>query len=142
VSRLLLDTSAISSLFGGAADVRDLLQEAEEVFLNPVVLAELKTGFRRGKLRMENERMLARLIDSPRVRLASIDEETSERYAVIFDFLRTAGTPIPTNDVWIAATAMQHSLQLVTRDAHFERVPQILTAVLGYGAQGPPSTGA
>ncbi len=142
MSRLLLDTSAISSLFGGGADVRDLLQGAEEVFLNPVVLAELKTGFRRGRLRKENERMLARFIDSPRVRLASIDEETSERYAVIFDFLRTAGTPIPTNNVWIAATAMQHSLQLVTRDAHFERVPQILTAVLGSEAAGPPSTGA
>lgn len=86
--------------------------------------------------------MLARFIDSPRVRLASIYEETSERYAVIFDFLSTARTPIPTNDVWIAATAMQHSLLLVTRDAHFERVPQILTAVLDSGAQGPASTGA
>jgi tRNA(fMet)-specific endonuclease VapC len=141
VTRLLLDTSAISSLFAGRADVRGRLQDAEEVFLNPVVLAELKSGFRRGRFRRENERMLAQFIDSPRVRLASIDEETSERYAVIFDFLRTAGRPIPTNDVWIAATAMQHSLQLVTLDAHFEGVPQILAAVLDSGPQGP-STGA
>ena len=69
---------------------------------------------------------MARFLDSPRVNLIDVDEETARRYAVIFSTLRAAGTPIPTNDLWIAASAMQHGLRLLTADAHFEKVPQIL----------------
>jgi predicted nucleic acid-binding protein len=55
-----------------------------------------------------------------------IDEETSDRYAVIRNSLRKAGTPIPTNDIWIAATAMQYGLTVATTDPHFQKVTQIL----------------
>ena len=67
---------------------------------------------------------------SDRVVVLPVDAETSERYAAILSSLRTAGTPVPTNDVWIAATAMQHGLSVVTTDRHFANIPQILCEVL------------
>jgi tRNA(fMet)-specific endonuclease VapC len=131
VTRILLDTSAYSALLRGhQAETLRQVQEAEEILVNPVVLGELKAGFRRGSRRRKNERELAAFLASPRVRLVSIDEETSERYAAILHSLRTAGTPIPTNDVWIAASAMQHALPVFTADEHFQRVPQILVEPL------------
>jgi predicted nucleic acid-binding protein len=126
MSRVLLDTSGYSAFLRGDASIKRNLQEADEIVVNPVVLGELKAGFLRGKSRGRNEKELARFLGSPRVTVASVDEGTSDRYAAILDGLRRAGTPIPTNDLWIAATAMQHGLSVVTTDAHFLRVPQIL----------------
>jgi predicted nucleic acid-binding protein len=83
-------------------------------------------GFLSGERRAKNQAELARFLESPRVNLIDVDEGTAERYAVIFTTLRKAGTPIPTNDLWIAASAMQHGLRVLTRDAHFAKVPQIL----------------
>lgn len=65
-------------------------------------------------------------LESPRLQVVDIDEETSERYAVIISYLWEQGTSIPTNDLWIAATAMQHGLKLVTTDGHYRNVPQII----------------
>lgn len=126
MSRILLDTSAYSALLRGDARIRLAVQEADELFVNPIILGELKAGFARGRHRKKNERELASFLVSPRVSVIPLDEESSERYAVILDSLRSAGTPIPTNDVWIAASAMQYGLQVVTTDRHFQKVPQIL----------------
>jgi len=60
------------------------------------------------------------------VRIVEIDEETAERYAVVTDYLRRAGTPVPTNDLWIAASAMQHGLKVLTADAHYLKIPQVI----------------
>ena len=126
MSRVLLDTSGYSAFLRGDASIKRALQEANEIVVNPVVLGELKAGFLRGKSRRKNEQELSLFLASPRVTVAGMDEGTSDRYAVILDGLRRAGTPIPTNDLWIAATAMQHGLSVVTTDAHFLRVPQVL----------------
>ncbi len=128
---VLLDTSAYSAFFRGHPEIKRRLQEADEIVVTPVILGELKAGFRRGRHLRKNERELATFLASPRVTVAVIDEATSERYAVILHSLRAAGTPIPTNDVWIAASAMQHALPILTTDEHFERVPQILVEPLG-----------
>lgn len=103
------------------------IREADEIYLNAVVLGEMLAGFMTGERREKNATELARFLDSPRVNLIDVDEATAERYAVIFTTLRAAGTPIPTNDLWIAASAMQYGLRLLTLDAHFTKVPQILT---------------
>lgn len=102
------------------------MQEADEISLNAVILGELKAGFRRGRHRERNERELSEFLASSRVRVLGLDEETSELYAVIADSLRSAGNPIPTNDVWIAATAMQHGLKVLTTDRHFRLVRQVV----------------
>ena len=128
--RIALDTSAYSAFMRGHEGVVELVQRAEEIVLSTIVLGELLAGFRRGARLRENVELLDRFRSSPRVRTAGIDEETAERYGEIVAHLRQAGTPIPTNDVWIAASAMQLGLRLVTTDTHFERVPQVVSLVL------------
>jgi predicted nucleic acid-binding protein len=128
--RVLLDTSAYSAFMRGNTKVRDILQLADAIYLNPIVLGELKSGFLRGHRRREKEALLVQFLESPRVYSVPVDEETSERYAVIRDSLWKSGTPIPTNDMWISATAMQHGLTVLTTDPHYKRVTQILVEYL------------
>ncbi len=123
---LLVDTSAYSAFLQGRKDVADAIREADLLCVNPVVLGELQAGFLKGRHRRKNEEELKKFLTSPRVDIVDIDLSTSERYAAIVDALNRAGTPIPTNDVWIAASAMQHGLRVLTLDKHFLRVPQIL----------------
>lgn len=126
MSRVLVDTSAYSAFMRGDASVVATLQRAEQVYLNAIVLGELLAGFRKGSRRQQNEDGLRRFLDSPRVDVLDIDDETAERYALILDTLRRAGTPVATHDLWIAATAMQYGLRLVTLDSDFLKIPQIV----------------
>jgi tRNA(fMet)-specific endonuclease VapC len=130
MKRLLLDTSAYSALLRGHAGIKAWVQRAEEILLTPVVLGELHAGFRAGQQRRKNERELEQMLASPRVSVVAIDEETAEHYAAIVHSLRMAGTPIPTNDIWIAASAMQYGLTVVTTDHHFEKVPHVLSEIV------------
>jgi tRNA(fMet)-specific endonuclease VapC len=122
----LLDTSAYSAFMRGHLELKSALQRVDRIVLTPVVLGELGSGFRAGARRRKNEAELRRFLASPRVDVVPIDAETAERYAVILHALRLAGTPIPTNDIWIAASAMQHGLRLLTTDVHYDRIPQII----------------
>jgi predicted nucleic acid-binding protein len=133
VSRFLLDTSAYSAFLRGHPELKSRIQEGEEIVVTPVVLGELKAGFRRGSHRRRNEKQLATFLSSPRVFIVNVDESTSDRFAAVLDSLRASGTPIPTNDVWIAASAMQHGLRILTTDAHFTRVTQVLTDLVEPG---------
>jgi len=124
---IVLDTSAYSDFLRGHPAIKLALQRADEIFLNPVVLGELLAGFLRGKDEKKNRAILQEFLSSPRVKVIEIDEETSERYAAITDYLRVKGTPIPTNDLWIAASAMQHGLKVLTTDKHYLKIPHIIT---------------
>jgi predicted nucleic acid-binding protein len=126
MTRVVLDTSAYSAFMRGHPEVKLALQQAEEIFINPVVLGELLAGFMRGKHRKENERELRNFLSSPRVIVVDMNVDTAERYAVILNFLWRAGTSIPTNDIWIAASAMQHGLRVLTTDAHYRSVTQVI----------------
>jgi predicted nucleic acid-binding protein len=126
VSRILADTSAYSNLRRGKTEIVEYFREADEIFVNPIVLGELRAGFARGIRRHENENELRSFLESPRVVIVPIDDETAVFYAVIFASLRQAGTPISSNDLWIAATAMQYGLQIVTTDMDFRRVGQVI----------------
>lgn len=127
MSRVLLDTSAYSALFRNHQGVKLALQECGDIILTPVVLGEIRSGFLGGSRPQANELELADFLSSGRVSVLPIDEETSQRYAVILHGLRRAGTPINSNDIWIAASAMQYGLTVLTTDKDFERVPQIMT---------------
>ena len=126
MTRVLLDTSAYAAFMRGHEDVRTAVRLADEIHLNPVVIGELLAGFMRGRHRAKNQSEMRTFLSSPRVSVFPLDEETAARYAVILNTLRNAGTPIPTNDIWIAATAMQHGLRVLTTDVHYLKVPQII----------------
>ncbi len=130
MKKILLDTSAYSALFRGDDQVKSILQEAEEISMTPVILGELLSGFSGGRFEFRNRQLLREFLATPRVRVHSLDGDTSERYAAIWLHLRRDGTPIPTNDLWIAASAMQHGLTVLTADRHFLKVPQVLARIL------------
>jgi tRNA(fMet)-specific endonuclease VapC len=120
--RLALDTNRYADLARGAQDVRDQLERADAVLLPFVVLAELRCGFIGGSRPAENNEALRQFLRQPGVDVLYANEQTTAHYATIFDLLRRQATPIPTNDIWIAALCVQHDVTLYTRDAHFNRV--------------------
>lgn len=132
---LILDTSAYSSFLRGNGEIRKYLQSAERIFVNAVILGELLAGFIMGKSEEKNRTLLQDFLSSPRVEILDIDQETAERYAVIIGYLRRRGTPIPTNDLWIAASAMRYGLRVLTTDGHFLKVPHILTVYCEAGRE-------
>lgn len=124
--KIMLDTSAYSAFMTGRPELKELIQRADAIYLNPIIVGELLAAFIKGRNERKNRGLLRRFLSSPRVVLADLDEETSERYGIIINHVWSCGTPIPTNDIWIAASAMQHGLRLITSDAHFQKVPHII----------------
>lgn len=126
MTRILVDTSAYSEHLRGHPEVKAAVQRASAIGLSVVSIGELRAGFLKGERARRNEEFLRSFLASPRARALPVDEETAGRYAAIRDYLRRRGTPVPTNDVWIAATAAQHGLRLLTLDAHFLHIPQVI----------------
>jgi tRNA(fMet)-specific endonuclease VapC len=124
--RVALDTNRLTDLFQGDAELADRLGECDEVWIPLVVLAEIKAGFYGGSQQHRNEILLQTFLAKPTVGILFPARETAEHYARLFVQLKRAGTPIPDNDLWIAALALEHDLLLITRDRHFEQVPQLL----------------
>ena len=124
--KILLDTNRYGDFCKGVPEAVAAVTSAERVFLPFVVLAELRAGFRAGTQGRRNEETLERFLASPRVGVLYADETTTQTYAGLFAQLRRQGTPIPTNDLWIASLAVQHAMPLLSRDAHFDALPQLL----------------
>jgi tRNA(fMet)-specific endonuclease VapC len=120
--RALIDTNIYSLAMRGDPGVLERLQRLDDIGFSVVSLGELLAGFRGGNREAHNRAELDRFLASPRVRLLGMDGETADFYASIVQGLKRAGTPIPTNDIWIAALALRHGLPLYTRDAHFGAV--------------------
>ena len=123
--RVALDTNRYVDFCKGEPRAVQVIQEPEELILPFIVVAELRAGFLCGTQAQQNEQLLSRFLNSPRVTLLFPDEHTLQQYAFLFQQLRGAGTPIPTNDLWIAALVCQHHLVLFDRDKHFDALPQI-----------------
>jgi tRNA(fMet)-specific endonuclease VapC len=130
MSRVLVDTSAYSAWVRGYPPVRVPMQEASGLCLSVVVLGELLAGFAGGARRRENEEHLRSFTSSPRVEVLRVDEETVTPYAAIQHELRRRGTPVSPNDLWIAATAYQHGLRVLTLDRDFLKIPQVIVELV------------
>ena len=130
MSAYCLDTSAYSNFRRGNEEVATLLDQAELVGVPTVALGELRTGFLLGGRRQRNETELDAFLDNPVVQVLPVDSETSRHYAGIVAELRKAGTPLPTNDIWIAATAARNGTTVLTCDDHFERIARVGSLVV------------
>lgn len=123
--RLALDTNRYRDLADGLDEVVGTLEHAESVSVPFVVVAELRVGFAVGSKGKTNERTLQRFLAKPGISVLYADERTTRTYASLYRQLRAQGTPIPTNDLWIAALVLDHDLVLYSRDRHFEHLPQL-----------------
>lgn len=119
---ILLDTDAYSALMRGHREVADRVRRTEQVILSVVVAGELLFGFRAGGRLKKNLAELEAFLDSPYVSLVPVTFATADRFGRVAATLRAKGRPIPTNDVWIAAHAMETGADLLSFDQHFEAV--------------------
>lgn len=122
VVRVALDSNVYSLLFRGHPLVAEIVRRSQEVMLSAVVLGELLYGFRYGSRMARNLRELDDFLANPHVTLVSVSRTTADRYSRIAAALRAKGRPIPTNDIWIAAHAMETGTELISSDGHFKHV--------------------
>lgn len=122
MNNVLIDTNIYSLSMKGDPKVTGALRKIDRIGFSTISIGELFSGFKGGHREPQNREELNIFLDSPRVVLHPIDEGTAEFYAAILHNLRKAGTPIPTNDIWIAAVAFQHGYQIFSNDRHFSLV--------------------
>ena len=123
--RIACDTNRYVDFARGLPDAVSVVRGAESIFIPVVVLGELRAGFHCGTKGTENERNLILFLSSSRVSILHTTAQTTHHYGQLFKQLRHQGTPIPTNDIWIAALVIEHNLALWDRDSHFNHLPQI-----------------
>ncbi len=127
--KIMLDTSAYVGFKRNAVQAVEIIVSAELILFSPVVLGELMFGFRNGTRFKENMADLDRFLEHEAVELVQIGKITSDRYSRIVAQLKQQGTPISTNDIWIAAQSMEHGAELITSDRHFERIDGLVYSI-------------
>ena len=126
MKKILLDTNSYVAFKQNREAVIETIQHVDYIGINSIVFGELLAGFKGGNREAQNRKELDEFLDSPRVDQIAINDETAVYYANIFCDLKSRGLPIPTNDLWIAASAMQHGLALYTLDVHFQKINGLL----------------
>ena len=123
--RILIDSNRFIDFCQGSEDVVATLETASLICIPFVVLAEIRAGQNLVKKGAAQARTLSLLLQEPDVRALHTTDTTTHHYATLYTRLRKAGTPIPTNDIWIAALTIEHDLILYSRDAHFDHIPAL-----------------
>jgi tRNA(fMet)-specific endonuclease VapC len=126
MNRVLIDTNTYTALMAGDGSIADELIRYEAVLLSPVVIGELYDGFLNGTRNKENRDILTRFREKPRTVCVPITDSTAEWFVEIKRMLRKKGRPIPINDVWIAASCMEHGARLLSFDTHFAEIDGLL----------------
>ncbi len=122
MNRVLIDTNIYSEALRGNDHVIPKLQSCEIIAISPIVIGELLSGFKGGNKYQKNLDELNKFLDSPRVRIIPVTFTTADFYSEIFTKLKKAATPIPTNDIWIAACALENGLKIFTLDKHYQAI--------------------
>lgn len=128
--KIILDTSAYVGFKRNVSDLVEIIVNAESILFSPIVLGELMFGFRNGSKFKENMNDLNKFLDHESVEMVQIGQITSDRYSRIASQLRTQGTPVPTNDIWVAAQTMEHGAELITSDRHFQNISGLVYTLL------------
>jgi tRNA(fMet)-specific endonuclease VapC len=124
--KLILDTSAYVGFKLGYPELVEYLTRADTLLVSPIVLGELMFGFRNGSRFNQNMEELNLFLSHKAVEIIHLTEITSDRYARIAAQLKRQGTPIPSNDIWIAAQTMETGAELITMDTHFDKISGIV----------------
>lgn len=122
---IVIDTNRYRDFVDGRPATVEIFRSAPKIYVPVVVVAELRAGFAVGSRGTENQRVFERFIHRPRLEIMMPTMDTTRHYASLYRQLRSFGTPIPTNDLWIAALVVQHDIPLYSRDAHFDLIPQL-----------------
>ena len=128
--KIVLDTSAYSHFRGNHAQVVTRIAEAEVVYVTTIVLGELEAAFQLGRRAADNRSKLEQFLDEDFVAVVPINEDVARQYGQLFAELRAAGTPIPVNDIWIAAATIDQGAHLITFDSDFDRIKRLNRTVL------------
>jgi len=126
IKTILIDTNAYAEFKKGNPNAIEIIRRAKTIVFTPIVVGELISGFIQGSKEEQNRNELIEFLDSKRVISINIDNDTSEYFAQILKELRKKGKPIPTNDMWICATARQHDLALFSFDKHLSYIDNLL----------------
>lgn len=126
MKKVLIDTNIYSYAMKGDPETIAVLQQSHEIGICAVSIGELLSGFKGGNRELENRKELEEFLDTPRVKMYRIDENTAEFYAEVLNSLKENGKPIPTNDIWIASVALQYGLKLFSKDQHFKYVSGLM----------------
>lgn len=122
---IVIDTNRYRDFVEGEVGTVSIFRSAPKIHVPLVVVAELRAGFAVGSRGAENQRAFEKFIHRPRLEVMTLTMDTTRHYAHLYRQLRSSGTPIPTNDLWIAALVVQHDIPLYSRDAHFDLIPQL-----------------
>jgi tRNA(fMet)-specific endonuclease VapC len=125
MKKILLDTNAYTRFLAGDERVLEAMQKAETVYIPVIVIAELLFGFRGGTRRAENQGMLDKFLHKSTVFVLDVTAETAEIFSELQYNLKKDGNPIPVNDVWIAACAVESGSVVITYDNHFRKIPGV-----------------
>ena len=124
---LVLDSNALIALFDGDEEAREIISSAEKILVPAVVLGEVQLGINNTKRGRTTQKALEKFLDQPFVEVLNVGSETASCFVTVMKYLMEHGTPIPTDDVWIAAGALETGSVLLTRDGHFANIPMIRT---------------
>ncbi|MFB6306149.1 MAG: type II toxin-antitoxin system VapC family toxin [Flavobacteriales bacterium] len=125
VGSIIVDTNTYASFKRGNPFAVDIMKRAREIVFTPVVLGELYSGFNLSKKQKENLSEFNELLKNEKVEMVNINETTSKYYANIYKELKYKGKPIPSNDIWIAASAMEFDFNVFSNDKHFNFINDI-----------------
>lgn len=126
MSNVLIDTNIYSCAMRGEAGAIEIMRSCEDILFSPIVIAELLAGFKGGSREKQNTNQLQSFLAQARVKPLTLGETTAQFFAMIFTDLKSRGNPLPTHDLWIAASAMEHGVPLATQDKHFQKIPGLL----------------